>query len=89
MDQINKFLSTNSKYQRLSKPLTAAAVCEAARSVAKGRFVVVSFRGGLLTAGTNNSGEAANLQLENDQIIREINQKLGKEMVEKIRFKIV
>lgn len=89
MDSIDKFLSTNSKYQRLSKPLTAARVCEAARVVAHDRFRVVSFREGLLTAGTENSSAAANLQMESTQIIANINKALREELVEKIRFKII
>lgn len=89
MDKIKKFLSTNIKYTRLAKPLEAAAVCEVARAVGEGRFSVLSFRDGLLTVGTQNSGAAANLQMESDSIVKEINAKLDHELVKKIRFKIV
>ncbi len=88
MDKIDKFLSTNSKYTRLQRPLAAARVCEAARLAAKGRFNIISFKDGLLTAGVENSNEAANLQMENDQIIKEINAKLDQELVKRLRFKI-
>lgn len=88
MDKISKFLATNSKYTRLSRPLEAAKVCEAARLVARDRFGVVSFKNGLLTVGTKNSSEAANLQLESNQIIDEINQKLNQELIKRLRFKI-
>lgn len=88
MDKISKFLSTNSKYTRLSKPLTAARVCEAARGVARGRFGVLSYKDGLLTLGVENSSAAANLQMESDSIIREINTKLKQELVKRLRFKI-
>lgn len=68
--------------------MTAARVCEAARVVARGRFHVISFRDGLLTVGCQNSGEAANLQMESSQLIEEINDKIGETLVQKIRFKM-
>jgi len=87
MENIDKLLH-NSKYKRLAKPLEAAAVCNASRELAGSRFQVLSFRGGLLTVGVKNSGEAANLQMELDQLKTEINQKLGGSQVQKIRIKI-
>ena len=89
MENIQKFLRHNSKYSKLSKPLTAAAVCDVARTSANGRFVVMSFHDGLLTVGCQNAAEATNLQFEKDKLIAEINAKLGKELVQKLRFKII
>lgn len=89
MEKINRFLDQNSKYKRLSKPLEAARVCDTARLLANDRFVVVSFREGLLTVGCTHSGQAANLQLEKNQLVNEINQKLGVELVKNIRFKMI
>ena len=88
MDKISKSLSDTAKYQRLSRPLTAAKVCDTARELANDRFEVVSFKDGLLTVGVENSSAAANLQMENDKIIKEINQKLDQELVKRLRFKI-
>lgn len=87
MENIQNLLH-GSKYTRLSGPLKAARVCEQARVAANGRFNVLSFRDGLLTVGVKNSGEAANLQLESNQIIDNINKELGEEIVKRLRFKI-
>lgn len=89
MDNIQNFLSHGSKYNKFSKPLQAAKVCDTARSLADGRFEVISFKDGLLTLGTSSSSQAANLQAESTQIIAQINQKLEQVLVRKLRFKIV
>jgi hypothetical protein len=88
MDNISKFISHNSKYQRLSGPLRAAQVCDTARSLANDRFTVLSFKDGLLTLSVQSSSATANLQMESQKIIQSINDKLGQEFVKKIRFKI-
>lgn len=89
MENIKKHLSSIPKYSALRKPLEAAGVCETARAVAKGRFSIVSFKNGLLTVGVTSSAEAMNLQAESPVIIKKINDKIGREAVEKIRYKIV
>lgn len=89
MDNIKKFLSHNPKYNRYKKPLEAANVCDSARSVAEGRYDVISFRAGLLTLSVTSAAAAANLSLDSEKLKKEINTKIGEEMVKKLRFKIV
>ena len=89
MKKIGKMLRHNPKYKRMQKPLEAAEVCDVARAISKGRFGVISFKNGLLTVSVQSSAAAANLQAESQEIIDEINQKVGKRVVEKIRFKIL
>jgi hypothetical protein len=89
MDNIKNFMSHNSKYNALRKPLEAARICEAARMAARGRYDVVSFKLGLLTLGVSSSSQAANIQAESTQIIEEINKKLGQNIIERIRTKLV
>lgn len=88
MDKISKIIR-QSKYQRFQKPLEAAAICQAARKIAAGRFGVISFKNGLLTLSVENSLQAANLQSESQEIIEKINQKIGERRVQKIRFRIL
>ena len=89
LDKISRIIGHNDKLKRIQKPLEAAAICEAARSVASGRFGIQSFKNGLLTLEVTTSAAAANLHAQQSQIIDEINKKLGKDIVEKVRFKIV
>ena len=89
MDNINRFMRSNPKYQRLSGPLRAAQVCDTTRSLAHDRFAVVSFAGGLLTLSVESAAAAANLQTEIPEIIKEVNEKLSSEQVKKIRIKII
>ena len=88
MQKIDKFISHNSKYAALQKPLEAAGVCEKARAVAEGRFTVISFKQGLLTVGITSPAQAMNLQAESESIIENINRELGREAVTKLRYKI-
>lgn len=87
MDNIGKFLKSNSKFSKLSGPLRAAQICDEARALADSRFTVISFCDGLLTLGVESSMAAANLQFESPKIIEKINQKIGDNLVQKIRFK--
>lgn len=86
--RINNILTRNPRYARLQKPLEAAKVCDIARKLANRRFGVISFKNGLLTLAVNSSAQAGNLQAESQEIIEEINQKIGERRVERIRFKI-
>lgn len=88
MKKLSKFLSHNPKYQRYQKPLEAARVCEAARTMARHRFEVISYKNGLLTVSVQSPAAAGNLQAESTEIVEEINQKIGGNKVKKIRFKI-
>lgn len=89
MNNIDSFMRHNSKYKSLQKPLEAANVCDTARLLAHGRFEVVSFRQGLLTLGVTSPAASTNLQMETSKIIKELNEKLGGELVLKIRLKII
>jgi len=88
LDKFNKIISRGGKFAKLQRPLEAAEICDAARSLSLARFEVISFRQGLLTLAVANSSEAANLQMESQKIIASINKKCGKKAVTNIRFKI-
>lgn len=89
MEDINKLINANSKFAKLAGPLRAAQVCDTARSLANGRFEVISFREGLLTLGVDSSAAANNLRFIEKDIIKEINSKLTKSYIEKIRIKMI
>jgi hypothetical protein len=88
MKKIDHDFRHNPRYLKLSKPLEAANVCDIARLLSRGRFEVVSFKQGLLTISVSNSSEAANLQMENQKLIDEINTKIGRMAIQDIRLRI-
>lgn len=88
MDNINNFMRHNPRYNRFKKPLEAAKICDEARALACGRFGVISFRAGLLSLSVGSSSAAANLSAESQNIIDELNKKIGYKAVERVRFKI-
>ena len=88
IQKIGKILSAGS-FGRYKKPLLAARVCDAARSISESRFEVISYKNGLLTLGVSSSAQAGNLQMESEDLVEKINQKLDDKLVEKIRFKLV
>ena len=89
MKKIGKMLSNNPRYRRIQKPLEAAKVCDVARTMARHRFEVISYKNGLLTVSVQSSAAAGNLQAESTEIIEKINRKIGESIVKKIRFRIV
>lgn len=89
MESIDKLFGSNSKYTRLSGPLRAAQICDTARALADGRFTVTSFKDGLLTVGVESSAAASNLRFETEKIIKEINEKIGQTLVQKVRVKFI
>jgi hypothetical protein len=89
MDNISRFMQGNPKYQKLTGPLRAAQICDAARVLANERFVVIKFVDGVLTLATTSSAASANLQMEVGKIKKEINEKLGFDWVKQIRFKLI
>ncbi|MGA2666703.1 MAG: DciA family protein [Patescibacteria group bacterium] len=89
MEKINKILGQQSRYKRIQKPLEAASVCQAATSCIEPPYHIVSFKGGLLTVGTRTMAAAANLQMKSVQIIKCVNKKIGRELVQRLRYKII
>lgn len=88
MRKISQIFRDDPRYRRLQKPLEAARICDEARRVSRGRFEVISYRGGLLSLGVKSPGQAANLSAESEKIIIELNQKIGSDAVKRLRFKI-
>jgi len=89
MKKINKILINDPRYRRWQKPLEAAEICHRARQVSEGQYQVISFDGGLLTLGCSSPAQAANLQTQRTEIMAQINQKIGRQAVKRIRFEII
>lgn len=88
MDLIKRFIDNNPKLQRFAKPLEAASVCDIARTVANGRFEIISYSEGLLRLGVKNPNQSMELQAESSKIIQEINRQIGEEIIKKLLFKV-
>ncbi|MCL5407185.1 MAG: DUF721 domain-containing protein [Patescibacteria group bacterium] len=88
MKNISDYFSGDPRYNRYKKPLEAANICDTTRALAKGRFEVISYRAGLLTLSVSSPAQAANLNLESEKIINEINKKLGQNKIERLKFKL-
>lgn len=89
MKKISKIISNNVQYKRFKKPLEAAAICDVARMCIKSHAEIISFNRGLLTVGVNSPYDAADLQMQSAEIIEKINNKIGENKVERLRFKII
>jgi len=69
-----------------NRRLTAAAVVKVARELAGGRYQVISHQAGCLKIGVQNYDEVTSLLLKKDEIINQINQRLGSEIVKEIKI---
>lgn len=93
---LKKILPLKINQWGLKKKVEATRVCqiweEAVENIFKSRAANVSralyFKNKTLTVSVPNSVWANEFQLYSSRIIREINQKLGKSLVERINFKI-
>jgi len=88
MEKIKNILVGSKSRYNIAVEMNASRICYVAKEASDGVFEPISFKDGLLTIKAANSIVAQEIQLESTQIIKKINQKLGKNMVDRIRFKI-
>lgn len=88
MKKISQILPARLKHYNLDKAATSALVCNTALEISQSKFVPVSFRDGLLTLRVENSQQSVQLRFKTPQIIEEINYKLGRKVVQKLRIKV-
>lgn len=81
-------LSNWSNRREFSRRLAAATVVNAANDVGAGRFRAASFRGGTLLVEIPSASVRYLLQPEVPVIITAINTKLGRHVVEAIKFRL-
>lgn len=68
--------------------MEAAHICETARALADGHYDIISYNKGLLTLSVASVAAANNLRMTTLNIQKELNEKLGSEIIKKIRIKI-
>lgn len=87
-NKVSKLLERKIKKKRTSNPLLCSAICYTALKVGDDLFKPISFKDGILSVSVSDSSSAQVVQLSQAQIIEKINQKLGQEIVKKIRIKV-
>ena len=70
------------------RPLVAAQIVAMAQKALGRQARVISFNDGTLRLQVAEPLEAANLKLKSSQLISKINHQLGRELVERIVFKL-
>lgn len=88
MEPIGNLLPKRLNKLNLQKPAQAAQVVSLANELSKGRFQAVSFTRGLLTVSCPNSIVAQEIQMSSHKLIAEINSRLSKPLVNRLRFRI-
>ena len=86
--KVSKLIERKTKKKGQSDVFLASLVCYTALKSSEGLFKPISFKNGVLLVSVKNSSFAASVQLSQAQIIERINQKLGKEVVKRMRIKI-
>lgn len=86
MEKIDKSLRKIIKQRGLDKSLEAARICYVANQIANNRFEAVSFKDGILKIKTKNHLAASEIQLNQKNIISEINDALGEDLVKKLAY---
>ena len=87
-EKIGEILSRHINAMGLSKQFAAARVCAVANEAGKGEFEVVSYKNGVLKVHVDSGARAHLIKLREVEILRNINKKLGKDVVKRLVFDI-
>lgn len=85
--KLSKILPVRIAHYGLSKQATASQVCFIAAKFSNNRFEPVSFKNNTLVIKVNSPLASQELQADKEKIINQINQKLGQDLVKKLRFR--
>jgi predicted nucleic acid-binding Zn ribbon protein len=86
MERIDKIINKSLAKKGLYKATNGALVCFYAKEWGKGRFEPISFANGILKVSASSSPAAAELQIQENDLIEYLNKKLGKPQVKRLRI---
>lgn len=86
MDKLDKFLRPALAKRGLLGAATSAEVCFVADKWGNGRFSAISFSKGILKLSVRSSAAASELSMESENLIRFLNEKIGRKSVESVRI---
>lgn len=87
-DKVSSLLDKKIQKRGAASALLSSRVCYIALKIGEDLFKPISFRNGILLVLVSDSASATSLQLSQEQIMEKINQKLGQEIVKKIRVRV-
>lgn len=88
-NKLDKLLTHRLNSLGLKETSTASHICYIASKIrASGNFRPIKFIRGALTVGVENNYVAQEIKFEENALIKKINQKLGKDLVNKIKYQI-
>ncbi len=87
-EPIQDILARRIAAKGLSGVVVAARVCAVAKEVADGAFEPISYKSGCLKISVLSDSRAHLIRLGEKELRSKINQKLGREVVKKLSFKI-
>lgn len=85
MENLKRTLEKRFRVLGILEPILASRICRLANQIAKGQFQASKFRNGVLYVKVPNSSFAQQVQLKERSWLREINQKLGQDLVQRIK----
>lgn len=85
MENLKRTLEKRFRVLGILEPILAVRICATANQIAKGQFQASKFRNGVLYVKVPNSSFAQQVQLTQRSWLREINQKLGQDLVQRIK----
>jgi hypothetical protein len=86
MDKISKILMPVMVKKGLGGAAVSSQICFYASEYGKGSFVATSFSKGVLKLSCADSIDAGEVQMMSEEIITHVNNKIGKNIVSRIRI---
>ena len=86
MDKVGKLLLKNMSKKGLGGAAVSSEICFYADKWGKARFQTISYTRGTLKLAVSNSSVAQDLDMEKEKLMDYVNQKVGREIVKKVRI---
>ena len=87
LTKIGQTLQNRARKSSKANILSASTVCYFALQISDGLFVPLCFKNGTLFIKTQNPSASSNIMLSQVEIIKKINDKVGNNLVKKIKIK--
>lgn len=86
MEKLDKILAASLTKKKLGKPLKAAQICFYAGLWGKAQMTPVAFSGGILKVSVKSSPAASELEIQKEDLLDFVNEKIGHKAVRVIRI---
>ncbi len=87
MEEINKIINRVANRRNLTKICDSSYICFVFNQLFKDKYKAVAYKAGDIYLESANSLESQEIYFKQRQILEQLNQKIGKKLVNRIKFR--